>query len=175
MFFFQASTWLYGWLDPSREVAAYTLWWVTPAVVVKGGGWQPQVWKKRVWKRSEVRMKSHKQTQLRKTWTFWEYSVMDFGMSSAESWQEKGVKFEVGIWYDGFPGSGDDSDKSMMQTPCYANKKQGQKLVLSDALAVQFQGLRVSRSKGFKSWGCFGISKMLWDLKKCFGISKCLG
>ena len=29
--------------------------------------------------------------------------------------------------------------------------KQGQKLVLSDALAVQSQGLRVSRSKGFKS------------------------
>ena len=30
-------------------------------------------------------------------------------------------------------------------------EKQGQKLVLSDALAVQSQGLRVSRSKGFKS------------------------
>ena len=29
--------------------------------------------------------------------------------------------------------------------------KQGQKLVLSDALAVQSQGVRVSRSKGFKS------------------------
>ena len=30
-------------------------------------------------------------------------------------------------------------------------KGKGQKLVLSDALAVQSQGLRVSRSKGFKS------------------------
>ena len=30
-------------------------------------------------------------------------------------------------------------------------QKQGQKLVLSDALAVQSQGVRVSRSKGFKS------------------------
>ena len=31
------------------------------------------------------------------------------------------------------------------------NKEQGQTLVLSDALAVQSQGLRVLRSKGFKS------------------------
>ena len=45
-----------------------------------------------------------------------------------------------------------------------SHQKQGQKLVLSDALAVQSQGLRVSRSKGVKSQGSFGISKMLWDL-----------
>ena len=32
-----------------------------------------------------------------------------------------------------------------------ADKKQGQKMVLSDALAVQSQGLGISRSKGFKS------------------------
>ena len=45
-------------------------------------------------------------------------------------------------------------------------------MVLSDALAVQFHGLRVSRSKDFKSQSCFGISKMYWDPKKWFGISK---
>ena len=38
-------------------------------------------------------------------------------------------------------------------------RKQDQKLVLSDALAVQSQGLRVSRYKGFKAQGCFGITK----------------
>ena len=52
------------------------------------------------------------------------------------------------------------------------NEKQGRKLVLSDALAVQFHGLRVSRSKDFKSQSCFGISKMYWDPQKWFGISK---
>ena len=50
--------------------------------------------------------------------------------------------------------------------------KQGLKLVLSDAVAVQFEGLRVSRSKGFKSQGCFGISKNVLGSKKYFGISK---
>ena len=39
-------------------------------------------------------------------------------------------------------------------------KKQCQKLVLSDALAVQSQGPKVSSLK------------VVWDLKKCFGISK---
>ena len=59
------------------------------------------------------------------------------------------------------------------------SKKQGQKLVSSDELAVQFHGLRVSGSKGFKSQSCFGIpknglgsQKIYWDFKKCFGISK---
>ena len=36
-------------------------------------------------------------------------------------------------------------------SPAGRGKKQGQKLVLSDALAVQSEGLRVPRSKGFKS------------------------
>ena len=40
-------------------------------------------------------------------------------------------------------------------------EKQGQKLVLSDALAVQSQGLRVLGSKGFKSQGCLGTSQKM--------------
>ena len=54
--------------------------------------------------------------------------------------------------------------------------KQGQKLVLSDALAVQsqglldligYQGLKVSSLKVV-----MGSKKMHWDLKNSFGISK---
>ena len=46
--------------------------------------------------------------------------------------------------------------------------KHGQKLVLSDALAVQSQGVRMSRFLRFQE------SRLFWDLKKCFGISKML-
>ena len=46
-------------------------------------------------------------------------------------------------------------------------KKQGQKLVLSDALAVQSQGPKVLSAKVV-----FGSQQMFWDLKECFGISK---
>ena len=49
-----------------------------------------------------------------------------------------------------------------MESEHLCNKKQGLKLVLSDALVVQSEGLRVSRSKVFKSQGCFGISKKCW-------------
>ena len=45
--------------------------------------------------------------------------------------------------------------------------KQGQKLVLSDALAVQSQGPKVLSAKVV-----FGSQQMFWDLKECFGISK---
>ena len=53
-----------------------------------------------------------------------------------------------------------------------SSNKQGQKLVLSDALAVQSQGLRVSRSKGFKSQVVLGSPKMFWEKSR---ISKKLG
>ena len=46
-----------------------------------------------------------------------------------------------------------------------SSNKQGQKLVSSDALAVQSQGLRVSRSKGFKSQVVLGSPKMFWEKK----------
>ena len=59
-------------------------------------------------------------------------------------------------------------------------KEQGQKLVLSDALAVQSQGPKVSSLKVV--WdlkNCFGISKnvlgsqkIIWYLKKCLRVSK---
>ena len=42
-------------------------------------------------------------------------------------------------------------------------KKRSQNLVLSDALVVQSQGLRVSRSKG-----CFGISKNALGSQKMY-------
>ena len=45
-------------------------------------------------------------------------------------------------------------------------KEQGQKLVLSDALAVQSQGPKVLSAKVV-----FGSQQMFWDLKKCFGNS----
>ena len=46
-------------------------------------------------------------------------------------------------------------------------KEQGQKLVLSDALAVQSRGPKVLSPKLV-----FGSQQMFWDLKECFGISK---
>ena len=46
-------------------------------------------------------------------------------------------------------------------------KEQGQKLVLSDALAVQSQGPKVSSLKVV-----MGSKKVHWDLKKCIEISK---
>ena len=45
--------------------------------------------------------------------------------------------------------------------------KQGQKLVLSDALAVQSRGPKVLSPKLV-----FGSQQMFWDFKECFGISK---
>ena len=48
-----------------------------------------------------------------------------------------------------------------------SHQKQGQKLVLSDALAVQSQGPKVLSAKVV-----FGSQQMFWDLKECFGISK---
>ena len=47
------------------------------------------------------------------------------------------------------------------------NYKQGQKLVLSDALAVQSRGPKVLSPKLV-----FGSQQMFWDFKECFGISK---
>ena len=46
-------------------------------------------------------------------------------------------------------------------------RKQGQKLVLSDALAVQSRGPKVLSPKLV-----FGSQQMFWDFKECFGISK---
>ena len=51
-------------------------------------------------------------------------------------------------------------------------KKRSQNLVLIDALVVQSQGLRVSRSKGFKSQVVLGSPKMFWEKSR---ISKKLG
>ena len=53
-----------------------------------------------------------------------------------------------------------------MQLTC-SEYEQGQKLVLSDALAVQSQGPKVLSAKVV-----FGSQQMFWDLKECFGISK---
>ena len=73
-----------------------------------------------------------------------------------------------------------DSAMILSNMATVSPKKQGQKLVLSDALAVQSQGPKVSSLKVV--WdlkNCFGISKnvlgsqkIIWYLKKCFGISR---